>query len=107
MTRAELLDRVKQTVHTIEPAADIILYGSRARGNAQAKSDWDFLILLDGVVDDARTNAIRHRLYDLEWDCGEVLCSIVRSHCPHRQSCSVTETTSPVVRLRKAEHSSD
>jgi predicted nucleotidyltransferase len=40
------------------------LYGSRARGNAQAESDWDFLILLDGVVDDARTDAVRHRLYE-------------------------------------------
>ncbi len=79
MQRAELLKRVKQAVHEVEPAADIVLYGSRARGNAHAESDWDFLILLDGVVDDARTDAIRHRLYDIEWDGGEVLCSIVRS----------------------------
>jgi predicted nucleotidyltransferase len=55
------------------------LYGSRARGDAHAESDWDFLILLDGMVDDVRTDAIRHRLYDIEWDAGEVLSSIVRS----------------------------
>ena len=79
MKREELLQRVKQAVHEVEPAADIVLYGSRARGDAHAESDWDFLILLNGVVDDVRTDAIRHRLYDLEWDCGEVLCSIVRS----------------------------
>jgi len=77
--RDELLEQVKQTVHEIEPDADIILYGSRARGDAHAESDWDFLILLDGAVDDARTDAIRHRLYDIEWDAGEVLSSIVRS----------------------------
>jgi len=77
--QAELLERVKQAVHEVEPEADIVLYGSRARGDAHAESDWDFLILLDGVVDDARTDAIRHRLYEIEWDCGEVLCSIVRS----------------------------
>lgn len=79
MKQAELLERVKQTVHEVEPEADIVLYGSHARGDAHAESDWDFLILLDGVVDDARTDAIRHRLYEIEWDCGEVLCSIVRS----------------------------
>ena len=79
MKRKELLEQVKQTVHEIEPDADIILYGSRARGDAHAESDWDFLILLDGMVDDARTDAIRHRLYDIEWDVGEVLSSIVRS----------------------------
>ena len=79
MQRSELLERVKQAVHEVEPAADIVLYGSRARGDAHAESDWDFLILLDGVVDEARTDAIRLRLYEIEWDCGEVLCSIVRS----------------------------
>src|SRR5215471_21744585 len=79
MQRAELLQRVKQAVHEVEPEADIVLYGSRARGDAHAESDWDFLILLDGVVDDARTDAIRHRLYDIEWDCGELLSAIVRS----------------------------
>ena len=77
--REELLEQVKQTIHEIEPDADIILYGSRARGDAHPESDWDFLILLDGAVDDARTDTIRHRLYDIEWDGGEVLSAIVRS----------------------------
>jgi UTP:GlnB (protein PII) uridylyltransferase len=75
----KLLAHVKQTIHEIEPNADIILYGSRARGDAHPESDWDFLILLDGMVDDARTDALRHRIYNIEWDCGEVLSAIVRS----------------------------
>ena len=79
MTRAQLLDRVKQAVHVVEPAADIILYGSRARGDATSESDWDFLVLLDGPVDDARTDAVRHWLYEVEWSSGEVLSSVVRS----------------------------
>jgi uncharacterized protein len=77
--REELLERVKQTIHEVEPDAEIVLYGSRARGEAHAESDWDFLILLDGVVDEARTDTISHRLYAIEWDCGEVLWSMVRS----------------------------
>jgi len=77
--REDLLERVKQTIHEVGAETDIICYGSRARGDAHAESDWDFLILLDSVVDDARTDTIRHRLYDIEWDCGEVLCSMVRS----------------------------
>jgi predicted nucleotidyltransferase len=80
MKREELLTRVKQVVHAVEPEADIILYGSRARGDAHPESDWDFLILLPGTVDDARTDRVRHRLYELEWDSGEVLSVIVRSH---------------------------
>lgn len=50
MKRDELLEQVKQSVHEIEPDADIILYGSRARGDAHAESDWDFLILLSNAT---------------------------------------------------------
>jgi predicted nucleotidyltransferase len=74
-----LLAQVKQLIHKIEPNAEIILYGSRARGDASPDSDWDFLILLDGAVDTDRTDRIRHALYELEWDSGEILSSIVRN----------------------------
>ena len=79
MDQEVLLRRVKQAVHEVEPAAEIILYGSRSREDAGAESDWDFLVLVDGPVNDARIDTIRHRLYDLEWESGEVLCSVVRS----------------------------
>jgi predicted nucleotidyltransferase len=79
MDQEVLLMRVKQTIHEVEPAAEIILYGSRSREDAGAESDWDFLVLVDGPVNDVRIDAIRHRLYELEWECGEVLCSVVRS----------------------------
>ena len=46
-----ILTQVKQLIHQIEPEAEIILDGSRARGDATAESYWDFLILLDGPVD--------------------------------------------------------
>lgn len=75
----DLLARVKQVIREVEPDAEIMLYGSRARGDAGSESDWDFLILLDGLVDDDRTDKIRHRLYELEWESGEVLSCIVRS----------------------------
>ena len=63
----------------VEAEADIILYGSRSRHEAGPESDWDFLILVHGPVGDARADAIRHRLYEIEWESGEVLCAIVRS----------------------------
>ena len=79
MDRGRLLELVKQVVCELEPDAEIILFGSRARGDAGTESDWDFLVLVDGFVDDDRTDKIRHRLYELEWEHGEVLSCIVRS----------------------------
>lgn len=79
MKREELLKEVKEAVHEVEANADIILYGSRSRGDAVSDSDWDFLILVDGPVSDERTDRIRHQLYEIEWESGAVLSSIVRS----------------------------
>ena len=79
MNREELLEQVKRAVSEMEPDAEIILYGSRAREDSRVQSDWDFLVLLDGPVDDERTDKIRHRLYEIEWESDEVLCCIVRN----------------------------
>jgi predicted nucleotidyltransferase len=85
----ELRRQIKRTVQALEPAAEIILYGSRARGDAAADSDWDLLILVDGPVDAAREQAIRHHLYELEWDSDEVISSVV---------CSRLDWNSPLYR---------
>ncbi len=79
MNQEQLLKRVKQTVLEIEPDAEVIIYGSRTRGEAGPESDWDFLVLLNGSVDYERIDTIRHQLYDIEWECGEVISCIVRS----------------------------
>jgi predicted nucleotidyltransferase len=79
MNREELLEQVKRAIREVEPGAQIILYGSRARNDSNEQSDWDFLILLDGPVDDERIDKIPHRLYEIEWQYDEVLCSIMRN----------------------------
>jgi predicted nucleotidyltransferase len=50
MRRDVLLRKVKQAVGEVEPEAEIILYGSQARGDSNAQSDWDFLVLVDGHI---------------------------------------------------------
>jgi len=78
MSREQFLRQIIEAVHEVEPLAEVILYGSRSRGDATSESDWDFLILVDGPQSDERTDRIRHRLYELEWQSGEVISSIVR-----------------------------
>jgi predicted nucleotidyltransferase len=74
-----LLDKVKNAVKQIEPSAEIILYGSRARDDFREYSDWDFLVLVDGPVDTVRTDRIRHSLFEIELDTDQVVSSIIRS----------------------------
>lgn len=74
------LCRIREAIHDVEPSARVILYGSRARGDAQPDSDWDILVLLDGPVEPYRTAAIRHRLFHLELEMDIIVSAIVLSH---------------------------
>lgn len=47
VSREYILQAVKQTLHLVVPNAKIILFGSRARNDAQEDSDWDLLILIE------------------------------------------------------------
>jgi predicted nucleotidyltransferase len=74
-----LLEKVQDKVHSVLPGADIILYGSRARSEADLESDWDFLILLDQQPTQQIVAELRDRLYELELETDTVLSAIVRS----------------------------
>lgn len=75
----KLIKRIKAAVLSLEPSAEVILYGSRARDDYRDYSDWDFLVLVDGPVDNSRTDRIRRALYEIELDTDQVISSIVRS----------------------------
>ena len=74
------LDRIREAIHDVEPLARVILYGSRARGDAQPDSDWHILVLLDGPVEPHRTVAIRRRIFQLELETDIVVSAMVLSH---------------------------
>lgn len=79
MTRNELTYRVKESVKSIDPHAIVILFGSRARGDNDRTSDWDFLILTSKYVDEKAKRTIRDRLIDTELDAEEVINTIIFS----------------------------
>ena len=79
MTKDELLKQIKSAVREVEPTAEIWLYGSRARGDAEADSDWDFLVVVEGETSDDRERRLWRRLFDLELEVGEVLSAILVS----------------------------
>ena len=48
MNRKEIVRKAEQAIRAIEPDAEIILFGSEARGDARPDSDIDLLVLLSG-----------------------------------------------------------
>jgi predicted nucleotidyltransferase len=66
MSDEEILDKIRYTVKKNAPDARVVLYGSRARGDARPDSDWDILVVVDKEQTDiADYKRIAYPLYDL------------------------------------------
>lgn len=78
MNRPKIVRQIKRRLREIEPGANIILYGSEARGEALEDSDIDVLILLNKnqVKFDDKTR-INDALYDIELETGIIISSII------------------------------
>ena len=76
----KILSQIKSIVQQQDPAAKIYLFGSRSKGTANTRSDWDLLILLNkDEITPLAEQAITHPLYDLEFDTGEIISPQVYS----------------------------
>jgi len=70
---------IRNYINVVDPTADVILYGSRARGDERQDSDWDILILTDYASNLLIERKFRNKLYDLELETGEVFSVFVYS----------------------------
>ena len=57
MTTIESLGVIKRTISLILPDSEVILFGSRAKGEEKVNSDFDLLIISEKVTDNS------HRLH--------------------------------------------
>ena len=88
--KIEILERINESVQEIEPQADTILFGSRARGDEREDSDWDILILVPYEVDLITEQKFRHKLFDLELEYGESFSTFVLSKSSWEEKYHIT-----------------
>lgn len=75
----KILRQIKKVVKGIEPQSEIILFGSRARGDAKEESDWDLLILVPHEAGMKEEQKFRHKLFALELQFGQSISTLVKS----------------------------
>jgi hypothetical protein len=62
----QVLDRFKDLLKQRLPQHQIIMFGSRARGDAEPYSDLDVMVIIDGLVDEVA----REWVSDCAWEAG-------------------------------------
>ncbi|MCX6335644.1 MAG: nucleotidyltransferase domain-containing protein [Bacteroidia bacterium] len=72
-----IIKLIKTSIMAIDPKAQVIIFGSRARGDAKKESDWDILILTDYPVSTEIERSFRNNLFDIEIETGEVFSTFV------------------------------
>ena len=83
MSRKELkiLELIRSKAREVMPTGvEVYLYGSRARGDHRADSDWDILILVNKPrVDMSDYDDLSYPLTALGWEHGEAIIPVVYS----------------------------
>ncbi len=72
--------KIKEQIRYYNSDAEVLLFGSHARGDYRKDSDWDILILLnqaDVCREDEKT--YRDLLFDVELETGEAISTFVFS----------------------------
>jgi predicted nucleotidyltransferase len=80
-------DKIKEK----DPDAEIILYGSRARGDNRNDSDWDILILIDKAKE-SRTIEKKYRdaMFELELEIEQPISTLIFSKSDWNSKYTVT-----------------
>lgn len=76
----DIIELVKKEVDKATLDNDVILFGSRARGDNTADSDWDILVLL-GLKELTRSEKqhIKDRIYEVELLTGQVITPLIHT----------------------------
>ncbi len=96
----DLVQTITGKIRSIDPDAKVILFGSRARGDARPDSDWDILVVTQTPELVSAERQILDDLFDLELDTGAVIMPVV---CSEREWNDPIRKGSPFVQRIRAE----
>lgn len=74
-----ILKRIKNSVTSVEQDASVLLFGSQARNEEKAHSDWDIMILTSQPSDRKYEQQFRHKLIQVELEFGIAISAFVHS----------------------------
>lgn len=82
MSTKDIIRGIKEVALQVLPeGADAILFGSRARGDARVDSDWDILILINGIRATGEDfDKYAYPFVDYGWSIGEQINPLIYSY---------------------------
>ncbi len=82
MSTKDIIQGIKEVALQVLPeGADAILFGSRARGDARVDSDWDILILINGIRATGEDfDKYAYPFVDYGWSIGEQINPLIYSY---------------------------
>ncbi len=91
MISKEILDSITERIRAKSSDAEIILFGSQARGEANEDSDLDILVLVnsDKITFEQERNIV-FPLYDLEYKYGKIISPLVLTKKDWKEKHSLT-----------------
>jgi predicted nucleotidyltransferase len=77
---SQIANLISTRIKKQDPGAEVILFGSHARGQSNEESDWDILILIDRPKPNRSVeDSYRSEMFELELELGEPISTLIYS----------------------------
>ena len=78
--KEDMIKAMRNVLNGIDPTVQAILFGSRARGDAEEDSDWDVLVLINKPrISLSDYDKYSYPLRELGWDMDEIINHVLFS----------------------------